>query len=129
MSRILDYLKGADLVSRNGSESRTLTRGTVPETFPYFPSQTALPAVSEQTALQIADLFACVRVLADSVASLPPRVYRRVPAGRVEAGEDQRLAQLLRRPSPGSTSADLFSTAMVHLLTNGNCFCSPCCIL
>lgn len=123
MSRIIDYLTGADLVSRNGSaESRTLTRGVVPETFPYFPSQTALPSVSEQTALQIADLFACVRVLADSVASLPSRVYRRTPGGRVPAGDDQRLVALLRHPSPGSTSADLFSTLMVHLAVFGNGF-------
>jgi phage portal protein BeeE len=37
-------------------------------------------------------------------------------------GEDQRLVALLRRPEPGLTSADLLSTAMVHLLVYGDAF-------
>jgi HK97 family phage portal protein len=73
-------------------------------------------------ALRIADAYACVRVLSDSVASLPPNVYRKTPAGRVPVGEDQRLVALLKRPSPGSTHADLFGTAMAHLQTHGNAF-------
>lgn len=67
-------------------------------------------------------MYAAIRVIADGVASLPPKVYRETSSGRVPAGDDQQLAQLLRRPSPGSTSADLFSTAMVHLMLDGNAF-------
>lgn len=124
MSRIADYIYGRDL-EPNGAESRTLSPGSAREgisTALYPISSTALPNVTEAAALRIADVYAACRVLADGVASLPPRVYRDTPGGRVPAGEDQRLVALLRRPSPGSTSADLFSTAMVHLLTNGNAF-------
>jgi hypothetical protein len=85
VSKIIDYLTGADLKSRNGSELRTLQRGTVPETI-LPSSRTALPSISETTALRVADLYAAVRVLADGVASLPPKVYRETPQGRVLAG-------------------------------------------
>ena len=125
MGRIADYLTGRDLVQPNGSESRSLSPGSAQEgisTALHPISTAALPTVSEVQALRIADVYAACRVLADGVASLPPRVYRDTPQGRVPAGEDQRLVALMRRPSPGSTSADLFSTAMVGLLLNGNCF-------
>lgn len=125
MGRIADYLQGRDLLRPDdGSESRDLALGTVREGVAGFVSArpSSLPAVSEAAALRIADVYAACRVLADGVASLPPRVYRDTGGGRVPAGDEQRLVGLLRRPSPGSTSADLFSSAMVHLLVNGNAF-------
>jgi HK97 family phage portal protein len=89
----------------------------------YLPWSTSAPLdVTESNWSRVSDAWACVRLLADSVASLPPKVYRKTDAGRVQAGRDSRLVQLLQTPSPGSTSADLFSQAMVHLCTNGNAF-------
>lgn len=118
MGRIREFLTGSDLVD---GESRTLQAGTV--SLAMVPmSPTSLPAVRESTALRIADVFAAVRVLADSLASLPARVYRETRGARVPAGEDQRLVALLRRPEPGSSSADMFSTLMVHLLIHGDAF-------
>jgi HK97 family phage portal protein len=116
VGRIRDFLTGADLVSRNGHESRTFA--VDPLIYPRSP----LLNVTEGNALRVADAYACVRVLADAVASLPPKVYRRTPQGRVPAGDDQRLVQLLRQPSPGSTSADLFSQIVVHLNVHGNAY-------
>jgi HK97 family phage portal protein len=122
MGKITDYLTGRDL-EPNG-ESRTLAPGSVQDGLGFYapPSRSALPTVTQVQALRIADVYAACRVLADGVASLPPKVYRRTPQGRIPAGEDQRLVQLLRRPSPGATSADLFSDVMVSLLTDGNAF-------
>jgi HK97 family phage portal protein len=73
-------------------------------------------------ALRISDAYACVRVLADAVASLPVRAYRDTGGARVPAGPDARVQRLLDRPSPGSTSADLFSRVMVDLNLHGNCY-------
>jgi HK97 family phage portal protein len=117
---LLAYLRGKD--NLNGTdERRTLDTGTVPaEMLPY--SRTALLDVNTSNALRVADAYACVRVLADSVASLPLKVYRRTPSGRVPAGESSRAVQLLERPAPGSTSADLISQVMVHLNVHGNAF-------
>jgi HK97 family phage portal protein len=73
-------------------------------------------------ALRISDAYACIRVLADTVSTLPVRAYRDTGQGRVQVGPDARISRLLGRPSPGSTSADLFSRVMVDLNTHGNCF-------
>jgi HK97 family phage portal protein len=119
---IRSFLRGDDILSSNGKhEDRALTRGNVPPSMlPY--SRSALLDVSTANALRVADAFACVRVLADSVASLPLKVYRRTATGRVPAGSDSRAVQLFERPSPGSTSADLISQVMVHLNIHGNCY-------
>jgi HK97 family phage portal protein len=71
--------------------------------------------------LQVADIFACVRVLAGAAASLPLIAYRRQGAGRVRL-ESGRLSDLLQRPSPATTQANLVGQAMSHLLLHGNCF-------
>jgi HK97 family phage portal protein len=122
MGKLRNFLTGADLLEPNGgSESRTITRGTVPGAWTPI-TRTALPPVTEATALKIGDVFAAVRLLSDAVAALPLKVYRSTPQGRVAAGDDQRLAQLLRRPSPGTTSVDLIGQLMAHLLTHGDGF-------
>ncbi len=126
---LLSYLRGdgitLDIDER--AEDRTLTPQTVPPVMlPYsrhrWHHHGALLDANPSTALRIADAYSCVRVLSDAVASLPPNVYRQTPTGRVRVGDDQRLAALLKRPSPGSTSADLFGTVMAHLNTHGNAF-------
>jgi HK97 family phage portal protein len=119
---LLSFLRGDALLEQ--TESRALPR---PDNevahLDNLPSpRSSLLNVTTGNALAVADAYACVRVLADAVASLPPKVYRRTPAGRVPAGDDQRLVQLLRQPSPGSTSADLFSQAMCHLNVHGEAF-------
>jgi HK97 family phage portal protein len=89
----------------------------------YLPYQSSAPLdVNTSNALRVADAYACVRCLADSVASLPLHAYRKTDAGRVPAGDSQRIVQLLNRPSPGSTSADLLSQVVVHLNVHGEAF-------
>jgi len=118
----MSYLRGDDLRSAapaQADEQRALTvQNTSAPLLPY--SRSSLLDVSTGNVLRVSDAYACVRVLADSVASLPPKIYRKTPAGRVPAGDDQRVVQLLRSPSPGSTSADLFSQIMLHLNVFGD---------
>lgn len=88
-----------------------------------LPYSTAPPlTVTTSNALRVSDAYACVRVLADSISSLPLHVYRRTPAGRVPAGDSSRAVQLLNRPAPGSTGVDLVSQILVHLNVHGDCF-------
>src|SRR5829696_7901802 len=91
---------------------------------PSYPSLTTSAPLNVTTdnALRVSDAYACVRVLADSISSLPLHAYRRTPQGRVPAGENSRIVQLLQRPSPGSTSVDLISQVMVHLNIYGDAF-------
>lgn len=109
------------LFTRNRSEDRALAAPDVqPGLAPW--TTTAPLNVTTSNALAVSDAYACVRVLADSVSSLPLHVYRRTPQGRVPAGDQSRAVQLLDRPSPGSTGVDLISQAMVHLNVHGDAF-------
>lgn len=72
------------------------------------------PTVSSQTALGHVDVFACVRVLAQSAGSLPLIVYRRTATGR-ERADDARVARLLSAPMPGVTQGGLFASVVAHL--------------
>jgi HK97 family phage portal protein len=118
------WLRGDDISLGIDAEDRALTQDNIPPVWlPYGRySQRALLDVGRHSALAVADAYACVRVLSDSVASLPPNIYRKTPAGRVPVGQDQRLAALLQTPTPGSTSSDLFALAMVYLNIYGNCY-------
>lgn len=108
---------------RKAHEDRDLHPVEWPLYAPSVPLTTEpITEANEYNALQIADAYACVRILADSVASLPVHVFRDTGNGRQPAGPDTRLVRLLQHPSPGSTRCDLFSSIMVHLNIAGNCF-------
>jgi HK97 family phage portal protein len=86
-----------------------------------FPTTTAgVPVVSPANALAIADVFACVRCLSDAAASIPLIPYRKTLDGRTR--HEGRLSDLLRRPAPATTTANLISTAMAHLTLHGNAY-------
>jgi len=103
------------------AEDRTLPAPTVEPTFPYL-STTAPLDVTTTNALRVSDAYSCIRVLADSISSLPLQAYRKTAQGRVPAGENTRIMQLLKRPAPGSTSVDLISQVTVHLNVYGEAF-------
>jgi len=86
-----------------------------------FPTtNVGVPIVSPQNALAVADVFASVRCLSDAAASVPLIAYRKTADGRTR--HEGRLSDLLRRPAPGSTTANLLGTLMAHLQLYGNAF-------
>jgi HK97 family phage portal protein len=62
-----------------------------------------------------------VKVLADSAASIPLIPYRRRPSGRERIGSG-RLAQLLERPAPATTQANLIAQTIAHVCLHGNAY-------
>ncbi len=73
--------------------------------------------------MQITAVFACVRVLAESVASLPLHVYRKDESGNREKASDTNLFYLLHdAPNEEMTSHIFRETMMMHLLLYGNCY-------
>jgi len=79
--------------------------------------------VTPENALQVTAVLACVRVLAESVASLPLVVYQRLPGGGKRRATDHYLYPLLHnQPNPEMTSLEFRETKMGHLLTWGNAY-------
>lgn len=73
--------------------------------------------INWRTALDVTTALACVRVLADGVATVPIKVMRRDPAtGRRSEATDHPASWLLsHRPNEWQTSVDFRDTLMMHL--------------
>ena len=80
--------------------------------------------VDEKSAMQIATVYACVRLLAETVAGLPLHLYRMKDGmSAKEKATDHPLYKLLyRQPNPEMTSFSFRETMMTHLLLWGNSY-------
>lgn len=80
-------------------------------------------AVSPDSALRCAAVFACVRVLAEDVAKVPLILYRRTASGGKERATDHPLYPVLHdRPNPWQTSFEFREMMQGHLELRGNAF-------
>ncbi|MCK9569533.1 phage portal protein [Candidatus Pacearchaeota archaeon] len=78
--------------------------------------------ISESTALSCVAYWACVRLLSETLASLPLIFYRRLERGK-ERATDHPLYKLLHdEPNPEMDSFSFTETLMSHLVTTGNCY-------
>ena len=79
--------------------------------------------VNERTAMQTTAVYACVRILAEAIASLPLHVYRYTADGGKERVVNHPLYPLLHdEPNPEMTSFVWREVLMAHLLLYGNAF-------
>ena len=68
-------------------------------------------------------MFACVRILAETIASLPLITYRRLPNGGKERATDHPLFSLLHdRPNDEQTSFEWREMMQGHLALWGNAY-------
>jgi len=78
--------------------------------------------VNEETALQTAPVYACVRVISETIASLPLHVYEYTDTG-TKLLRDHYLFPILHDiPNPEMTSFNFRETLMTHLLLYGNAY-------
>ena len=78
--------------------------------------------VNEMTALQTTAVYACVRILAEAIASLPIHVYRHTDEGKEQDVNHQLYYLLHDEPNPDMTSFVFRETLMSHLLIWGNAY-------
>ena len=88
-----------------------------------FGRTTSGKPVNERTAMQTMAVYACVRILAEAVASLPLHVYEYQDDGGKKLVHDHPLYYLLHdEPNPEMTSFVFRETLMSHLLIWGNAY-------
>jgi HK97 family phage portal protein len=80
------------------------------------PTHAGVPVTTDQ-ALRLSAVWACVRLLADAVSTLPLDVYR-----RGERDPLPELPPLLRTPAAGMALNDWLYAVMVSLLLRGNAY-------
>lgn len=77
--------------------------------------------VSESTAMRLIDVYACVRVIAETMGSLPVSVYRRRPTGGADKVPDHPVTRLLTiEPNPDMTGQTMVETVTANCAISGN---------
>ena len=89
----------------------------------YFGGSAAGKPVNPRTAVQMTTVYACVRVIAETVASLPLQVYRYTDHGSEKAVSHPLYRILHDEPNHEMTSFILRETMLSHLLLWGNSYC------
>ncbi|MBQ8619375.1 MAG: phage portal protein [Clostridia bacterium] len=88
-----------------------------------FGRSAAGQSVNERSAMQMSAVYACVRILAESIASLPLHFYQYNDAGGKEKAVNHPLYWLLHdEPNPEMSSFSFRETLMTHLLLWGNAY-------
>jgi len=89
---------------------------------PSYEAPAAVP-VTEETAMQVSTVWACVRLLSETVASLPVNVYRYTPEGRVLDTSHWFYRLMAIGPNRYQTRVEFFETVMLNLVLHGNAYC------
>ena len=86
----------------------------------FFGNTASGKAVNERSAMQMSAVYACVRILAEAIASLPLHFYRYNDAGGKEKALGHPLYNLLHdEPNPEMSAFSFRETLMTHRLLWG----------
>ena len=89
----------------------------------YFGTSGSGKSVTAQTAIQLSTVYACVRVISETVASLPLGVYEAKEDGNRKATEHPLYRLIHDEPNSEMTSFVLREVMLAHLLLWGNSYC------
>lgn len=78
-------------------------------------------AISDDRALQIAAVFRCIRIIAETCATLPLITYKKTATGR-EPTEDHWLAKLLAAPNETQTGDEWRESVIAQIAGWGNAY-------
>jgi HK97 family phage portal protein len=78
--------------------------------------------IDNNTALQIITVYSCVRLIAETVASLPLKLYKRLPKGRDEAVDNPLYDLLAVAPNPEMGAVPFWETVVGGLALTGNSY-------
>ena len=91
----------------------------------YFGKSDSGETVNEKSAMQIATVYACVRLLAESIAGLPLHLYQYTDPeeqNKIKAKDHPLYKILYRQPNDEMSSFTFRETMMTHLLLWGNAY-------
>lgn len=117
MTRLLDRIK-------NWKKSLALSQAT--NNFWNFitarSTSTSGTVVDAHTAMNLSAVYACVRVLSETIGSLPLIIYKNTKTGKDRATNHPLYRVLHDAPNPEMTSMQWRETVMAHLSLQGNHF-------
>lgn len=112
------YTRISRLFKTNPTADRTGEQDSAPMAYAVQSTK----VLTEEGALQISTVWACVRLLAETVASLPLMVYENEGDNRALAKDSILYSVLHHRPNSRMTSMEFRETMMLNLCLHGNAF-------
>lgn len=107
------WLRGNATAQRQGLQSAQPAASAYEET----------PVVGIDSALQVSTVWACVKLLVETIASLPLFVYRTDSGGqRVMVRDDELYAVLHDSPNRRQTAQEFWEFMLLNLVMRGNAF-------
>lgn len=88
----------------------------------YFGTSGSGKSVTVQSAIQLSTVYACVRVISETIASLPLGIYEAVNDGNEKAMEHPLYRLLHDEPNSEMTSFVFREVMLAHLLLYGNSY-------
>lgn len=90
---------------------------------PMAYTEDSAATVTYDSAMQLSAVWACVKLLSETVASLPLNIYKTTENGRKKA-ENHALTMLFEsKPNRYQTRVEFFETLILNLVINGNAYC------
>ena len=113
LSTMFGWFRGNATAQRQGAQSAQ----------PVSSAYEDVPAVGIDGALQVSTVWACVKILVETIASLPFFVYRTDADGRRALVRDDDLYILLHdRPNRRHTAQEFWEYMLLNLVMRGNAF-------
>lgn len=78
--------------------------------------------VNDDTALQISAVFGCVRVLSETIGTLPWAIYQRSAEGNATRLDTHPMAALLMSPNSDMTKVEFLEAVISNLALRGNAY-------
>lgn len=78
--------------------------------------------ITPKKAMAIPIVWACIKILSETVSGLPLKLYDDLPGGRVLAKGSSRAARLLAKPNPYMTMLNFIKAIIVNMALRGNAF-------
>ncbi len=113
LTTVRSWLRGNAMAQRQGVQSPVPSAAAYEET----------PNIGPDAALQVSTVWACVKLLVETIASLPLFVYRTDSAGRRQlARGDQLYAVLHDTPNRRMTAQEFWEFMLCNLVLRGNAY-------
>lgn len=87
-----------------------------------YSEQSASP-VTFDSAMQLSAVWACIKIIAETISSLPLTIYQKTPDGRKIAVNHPLQVLFSSKVNRYQTKIEFFETLLLNLLTSGNAYC------
>lgn len=117
ISQIVNYFRSLSISGGSLKDPR------LSDLFGASAASDAGPAVTPWTALNYSAVYAAVKIISESIGSLPLHLYERLPGGGKRKAPEHPLYQLLHdSPNPEMGAMEWRSASMAHCLLWGNSY-------